>query len=221
MSEILVVDDDRDLRDSIREVLENEGLETTCAASADEALTLARSTPFHIILLDMVMPGTDGMVALPLLKKLRPRCRIIVITAFATVQHAVQALQQGADDYLTKPFKIETLLALVRRNLEEIRLRDASRTGDLDGIFHGLANLLRRRILQVLRQQGTCRFMDLVRALEVEDHTKVNFHLKILREAGFIAQDEARRYVLTELGDRTSSCVCLIAETLAGREPKG
>jgi DNA-binding response OmpR family regulator len=214
MDNILVVDDDQELRDALTEVLTREGLAVQAAASADQALALLERASFQLLLLDMVMPGTDGMTAIPLFKKQAPRARIIVMTAFASVQNAVQAMQQGADDYIVKPFKIDALMLAVRRNLQEARFLQGGEVVNLDGVFQGLANTLRRRILLLLEQQGKCRFMDLVRTLGVEDHTKVNFHLKVLREAGFIRQEPDKTYALTATGARAASCLSYISRNL-------
>jgi len=215
MENILVVDDENELRASVSEVLIREGLAVQEAANADQALTMLTQTSFHLILLDMVMPGTDGMSAIPLIKKLAPRARIIVMTAFASVHNAVQALQQGADDYLVKPFKIEALMLAVRRNLQEARFLEGE-TVELDGIFHGLANTMRRQILLILDRQGQNRFMDLVRTLEVGDHTKVNFHLKVLLKAGFIEHGPDKTYALTTAGRRAAGCLSFISKSLQG-----
>lgn len=214
MDNILVVDDEDELRTTLVEVLTREGLAVQEAANADRALTMLERTQFHLILLDMVMPGTDGMSAIPLIRKQTPRTRIIVMTAFASVQNAVQALQQGADDYIVKPFKIEALMLTVRRNLQKARFLGEGEAVELDGLFHGLANAMRRQILLVLDRQGQSRFMDLVRLLEVEDHTKVNFHLKVLREAGFIEQGQDKSYTLTDAGHRAAGCLSFISKNL-------
>lgn len=215
MENILVVDDEDELRNTLVEVLAREDLAVQEAANADQALIMLERTPFHLVLLDMVMPGTDGMTAIPLIRKQAPRAIIIVMTAFASVQNAVQALQQGADDYIVKPFKIEALMLAVRRNLQKARFLDGD-TVELDGIFQGLANAMRRQILLSLDRQGPSRFMDLVRLLEVEDHTKVNFHLKVLREAGFIEHSQDKTYALTAAGRRAAGCLSFISKSLNG-----
>ena len=85
---------------------------------------------------------------------------------------------------------------------------------DLDKIFNGLANGLRRRILQLLSRQGSMCFMDIARSLEVEDHTRVSFHLNILREAGFIDQTQDKVYKLTTHGQRVAACLSYICKSL-------
>ncbi|ADH86770.1 response regulator [Desulfurivibrio alkaliphilus] len=206
---ILVVDDDRDLRETIEEILSPEGFNVVCCGSADSALALIQDTPFALILLDMIMPGTDGMTAINLIRKVSPRVRIVVITAYASIPNAVEAMRRGANDYLVKPFSIETLLTTVRRNLAEAEL-DNHQCADIDAVFQGLANMLRRQIITTLQQRGDCRFMELVRALAVEDHTKVNFHLKTLREAGFVSQRQNKSYYLTPAGLRAANCLNMI-----------
>lgn len=211
---ILVVDDDQELRTTIAEILEQESLAAVTAENADRALELLEQSSFSLVLLDMVMPGTDGMTAITLIKKLSPKTRIVVITAYSSIQSAIQAMQLGADDYLTKPFKIEALLTAVRKNLAEAGFSGYPERVDFDSIFQGLSNLLRRRIILVLQKEGPYRFMDLVRTLGVEDHTKVSFHLKVLKEAGFIEQNPARQYVLTAVGARAADCLELFSRGL-------
>ncbi|MDF1613775.1 response regulator [Desulfurivibrio dismutans] len=214
MTRILIVDDDHELRETIKEVIEQENFQATTAQNADEALALVQHDSFDLIILDMVMPGTDGMNAIPLLRRYSPGSRIVVITAFSTVQNAVQALRQGAHDYLSKPFTIETLLATIGKNLQEASFTDCAETLDSEDIFQGLANQLRRQIIFTLKQQGNMCFMELVRALAIEDHTKVNFHLKVLREAGFIEQDQKKCYILTSAGEKAASCLAFINKNL-------
>lgn len=214
MSHILVVDDDHELRTTLVEVLEQEGLQASSAQSADAALYQLQQQSFDLILLDLVMPGTDGMTAIPLIRRQAPRTRIIVMTAYASVPNAVQSLQQGADDYIIKPFKIDALMLTVRLNLQKARFCEETEAADLDKIFNGLANGLRRQILQLLSRQGRMRFMDMVRALEIEDHTKVNFHLKVLRESGFIDQTPDKLYELTTNGQRAATCLSYICKSL-------
>lgn len=214
MNHILVVDDDHELRTTLLEILEQEGFAATAAKSADEALDLLQQESFDLVLLDLIMPGTDGITAVPLIRKQAPRSRIIIMTAYASVQNAVQTLQQGADDYIVKPFKIDAFILTVRLNLQKARFCEETEAADLDKIFNSLANGLRRQTLQLLNRQGQMRFMDLVRALKIEDHTKVNFHLKVLRESGFIDQTPDKFYMLTTNGQRAAICLSYICKSL-------
>lgn len=204
---ILVVDDDRELRETISEILVDAGFVVAAAGSGEEALAVLREQTFDLVLLDMIMPGLGGQEILPLLKRQAPRARVIMITAFATVDNAVAAMRRGADDYLTKPFKVDELLTAVRRSLEEARLLDCGFQIEMDSTFSCLANPIRRDILKLIGREQRLRFMDIARHLGIEDHTKMNFHLKLLRGADLVGQDEHKYYVLTQQGVRIMACL--------------
>lgn len=204
---ILVVDDDRELRETIGEILHGAGFAVHAAASGEEALAVLQQQSFDLVLVDMIMPGIGGQELLPLLKRQAPRSKVIMITAFATVENAVEAMRRGADDYLTKPFKVDELLTAVRRVLEEARLRECGFNIEMDSTFSCLANAIRREILKLIERQQKLRFMDIARQLGIEDHTKMNFHLKMLRDAGLVGQDERKCYLLTAEGQRIVACL--------------
>jgi DNA-binding response OmpR family regulator len=212
---ILVVDDDQELRENIREILDDAGFAVTMAASGEEALDCLERQPFDVILLDLIMPGMDGKEVLPLIKRKSPSVRVIMITAFATIENAVSAMRKGADDYLTKPFKVDELLTAVRRSLEEARLQKCHAVIDVEDTFNCLANVMRREILFLLAREGRLRFMDIARKLEVEDHTKVNFHLKVLRDARFIEPDARKFYVLSKEGRKVVDCLQVVVNNLS------
>jgi predicted transcriptional regulator len=123
-------------------------------------------------------------------------------------------MKRGASDYVSKPFKIEDLLTKIRRVIEEARVEQCSVTGNLDCILGALSNPLRRTILQLLSKKTAMRFMEIVRELGVEDHTKVIFHLKILKEAGMIEQDKEKIYSLTKEGIRAVNCLKIVENHL-------
>jgi CheY-like chemotaxis protein/DNA-binding transcriptional ArsR family regulator len=210
---ILVVDDDQELRTNIAEVLSGAGFETKLAASGEDALARMVEGEFDLVLLDLLMPGMGGMAALEQLKQRFSQSRVVVMTAFATVENAVEAMRKGADDYVTKPFRINDLLATVRRILEQARFAECRFLLDMDSTFNCLANVLRREILKLVGRKKM-RFMDIARSLEVDDHTKINFHLKTLRDAGFICQDERKCYELTAEGRRIIDCMDHLVKNL-------
>lgn len=222
MSRILVVDDDDELRLNVAEILAGAGFGVEVAATAEQGLTQLAAVPCDLVLLDLVMPGMGGREALPLFRRQAPASPVVVMTAFATVDSAVDAMRTGAADYLVKPFRLDQLLAVVRRCLEEARLRRCAQNAhssgapepdlpSLDQTFQGLANPYRRRIIGLLGTGGPRRFMDIVRCLEVDDHTKVNFHLRVLREAGLIEPTDSRDYRLTAAGRRVLDCIARLA----------
>ena len=214
MTRILVVDDDTELRETITEVLEGEGIEVMSVGDAESALDLLSDNGFDLVLLDLVMPGMGGMTAVPLIKKRSPKTRVIMISAFSTVNNAVEAMRLGADDYITKPFKIEDLITAVRKNFEEVRLNQCRTVLDVDGAFNSLSNATRRQIIELLKENESLRFMEIARNLKIEDHTKVNFHLKVLKESDVIKQNENRAYMLSDFGQSVAECLSMFVNTL-------
>jgi DNA-binding NtrC family response regulator len=197
---ILVIDDDRDLRESIVEILEDNGLSASACESAETALERIKTKTPSLVIVDNMMPGMDGLALMPLLKNDYPGMKIIMITAFSTVDNAVAAMKSGADDYLSKPFKRNELLVAVKRNLEELRFEKQLSEHDMDSTLTCLSNSIRRQILALLTKNKNLRFMDITRKLEISDHTKVNFHLKNLKTNNFITQDRDKNYHLTTQG---------------------
>lgn len=214
MSRILVVDDDRELRDNIVEILTDAGYEIQSSDNAESALEVLDSKEFDLIIMDLIMPGMGGLAVLPLARQKCPNARIIVITAFSTVDNAVESMKKGADDYITKPFKINELLTAVQRNLEEARFDSYKTFLDMDDTFSSLSNVTRRKILTLLSKEKKIRFMDIARKLEIEDHTRMNFHLKVLKEADFVEQDNEKYYRLTNRGRKVTECLDFIVKSL-------
>ncbi len=119
---ILVVDDEESVRDSLYSWFKEDGYYVECAENAKIALSILESENFDIILVDIKMPGMDGLEMLRRIKSLRKESIIIVMTAFATVDTAVQALKDGAFDYVTKPFDPDDLSHLVRNATKQVAL---------------------------------------------------------------------------------------------------
>jgi two-component system, OmpR family, response regulator MprA len=112
---ILVVDDERAVRDSLRRALELEGYEIELAENGREALDrLASGTEPDSVVLDVLMPGIDGLEVCRTLRRNGSRVPVLMLTARTQVEDRVEGLDAGADDYLTKPFALEELLARVR-----------------------------------------------------------------------------------------------------------
>ncbi|MBI4863611.1 MAG: response regulator [Candidatus Riflebacteria bacterium] len=118
---MLVVDDEEWMRDACTQILEPQGFEVVTAADGQAGLQLAGQCSPDLVLLDLRMPGLDGMAYLKAVKGLDPEIVGIVITGYATLEVAVQAMKAGAYDFLPKPFKPEELRGVVRRGLEHRR----------------------------------------------------------------------------------------------------
>jgi two-component system response regulator PilR (NtrC family) len=119
---ILVIDDEEIMREILEALLTREGYDVRLAANAAEGLDLVRSVPFDAVVLDMMMPGMDGISTLDELKKIDDELPVLMITAFASVENAIAAMKRGAYDYITKPFKNDEVLVVLRNAMAQRRL---------------------------------------------------------------------------------------------------
>ena len=116
---ILIVDDEPLIRDTLAEYLTGEGFQTTTCGSAEEALATAAERRFDVALCDVQLPGADGLELLERLQRLSPETFVLLITAYGTVENAVEAFQRGAHDYLMKPILFDEVLVKIRRLLSQ------------------------------------------------------------------------------------------------------
>ncbi len=119
---LLVADDDPVALALLAEVLVGEGYVVRAAPSGAECLRLAEGGPFDLAIVDLRMPDVDGLEVTRRLGALQPGIPVIILTAFATIDTAIEAIREGASDYLSKPFRMEQLVIVVRRILESRRL---------------------------------------------------------------------------------------------------
>jgi DNA-binding NtrC family response regulator len=124
---ILIVDDEESVRDSLYNWFIEDGYHVECAENAKKALLMLESRPFDIILADIKMPGMDGMEMHRRIRTLNTDSIVIIMTAFASVDTAVQALKDGAYDYVTKPFDPDDLSHLIRNAATQIALKTENR----------------------------------------------------------------------------------------------
>jgi two-component system, NtrC family, response regulator HydG len=124
---ILVVDDEPSVRHSLASWFKKDGYDVATAENATSALSCLRDRLYDVVLLDIRMPGMDGMELQEHIHRLDPGIAVIMITAFASVETAVRALKQGAFDYVTKPIDPDELSHLVARAFEQRRLRSENR----------------------------------------------------------------------------------------------
>lgn len=122
---ILVVEDEPRISSFLEKGLRASGFTPTVVADGEEALALSRSGGFDLLLLDLGLPSRDGMSVLEELRRSDPRLPVIILTARGDVEDTVVGLEGGADDYVTKPFRFEELLARIRA-----RLRTEATPGD-------------------------------------------------------------------------------------------
>ena len=112
---ILLVEDEQTIAITLKDDLEGAGYEVVHKADGKEAITELGRTSFDVVITDVRLPGADGMQVLQAAKKARPDTEVLVMTAYATVEHAVEAMRLGADDYIQKPFLNEHVLERLRR----------------------------------------------------------------------------------------------------------
>lgn len=126
MAKILIVDDDRDIREFLEIMLTREGYRVTCMGEPEKALQRCRKESFDLVITDLKMPRMDGIEFLRQIKDLSPETLVILITAYASGETAVSAMKEGAYDYIEKNFDIEELNTIIRGALEKKKVSTVS-----------------------------------------------------------------------------------------------
>jgi len=145
---VLIVDDEQDIREGSQRILSRIGFEVSLASRGDEGLEKLKETRAAIMLLDLKMPGMDGMDVLARVGEIDPDVLVIVITGYATVETAIQAMKQGAYDFIPKPFEPDQLRIIVNRAAEKVRLKKEAQQ---------LALEQRRTLLDLTTEQSRIR----------------------------------------------------------------
>ncbi len=167
---ILIAEDDEILGTLLRDFLENPRREISIRKNGQEAIRDFKSRPFDIIIADLMLPGADGLKVLKEAKAFHPECEVIIITGYASLDTAIQAIRGGAYDYIRKPFKLEELEVGVKNASEKIslirenrlllrRLREA--TGEMEGLQKAWDEFLNQTEPPGLRPAGPFSETDL------------------------------------------------------------
>jgi diguanylate cyclase (GGDEF)-like protein len=160
---VLIVDDAPDTREIIQKLLYYEGYEVITASTGEEGLSKAEEEKPDIILMDINLPGIDGTEALRRARGINPIQCVIMLTAYATVDNAIQALKEGASDFIKKPFENEHLVHVVNQTLEkhltlkekerlEEEVRRLSITDDLTGL-HNHRHFFKTLASEIIRRE--------------------------------------------------------------------
>ena len=128
MTNILVVDDEEVLQDVLGTLLKREGWRPLAARTGEEALLIAEREPIDLVLLDLMLPGMSGMEVLKQIRSRDPEQVVIVVTAYSSIESAIEAMRIGAFHYIPKPFKNEEVLLTIRKGLEQRRLTSENRS---------------------------------------------------------------------------------------------
>lgn len=121
-TQILIIDDEEAIRDAMSQVLAREGYEVKEAREGREGLELFQQENFHLVFLDLKLPGMKGMDVLSRMKEVSPETPVVIITGYSSIESAVEAMKRGAFDYMPKPFTPDELRMITRRALENRRL---------------------------------------------------------------------------------------------------
>src|SRR2546427_8440652 len=161
---ILVIDDEEIMREILETLLTREGYEVRLASSGAEGLEIARALQVDAAIVDIMMPGIDGIATLDELKRIDEDLAVIMITAYASVESAISAMKAGAFDYITKPFKNDEVLVVVRNAMERRRLVHENRAlrQNIQERYHKFANIIgrsprMRRVFDLIIQAAPSR----------------------------------------------------------------
>jgi putative two-component system response regulator len=157
-SKVLVVDDDQFALRSIARVLGGESYQVVTAASGSEALDLLRRDSFDLVLTDLKMPGVDGLEVLRQARGIAPKAVVLILTGYASLESAIEALREGAYDYLVKPCSDDELKLKIERGLERVHLAEERQQAEeelrqsytklqraLEGTIHALVSAIEMR----------------------------------------------------------------------------
>ena len=172
MQKILIVDDEKDFRAIVKEILIDEEFSAAEASNGFNAIEIFENNSFDAVLLDLRMPQMDGIKTMQKLKKIDSRVPIIILTAFGDIPTAVEAVKQGAYDFITKPPEFDKLITIIKRAVEMRRPKMEA--------MKRKTPVLSNREKEVLKwlKEGK-RSWDISRILQISRNT-VNFHIKNL-----------------------------------------
>ncbi|MDD5474662.1 MAG: response regulator [Candidatus Methanoperedens sp.] len=211
MKNILVIEDDPKMRDGLVEILKDKGYNIESAENGSLGLEKTRKKDFDVILTDLIMPVMGGMEVLREIKRMKPKTSVIMITAFGTIENAVEALKAGASDYITKPFKIDEVQTKLRKVLAETEFEKYPGFLDSD-IIKAISNPIRKDTVKLLDKAGKLKFTEIKNMLKIDDATKLSFHLRILKSYNVIEQDSEKVYMLTPAGKKLMGSLKRIEE---------
>jgi DNA-binding NtrC family response regulator len=201
MKNILVIEDDTTMRNGLVEILKEAGYNVDSAENGQKGLEKIREKDYDIVLTDLIMPVMGGMELLRNIKHFKPGTSVIIITAFGTIENAVEAIKVGASDYITKPFKIDEVQTKIRKILAEREFDTSPHLLD-SNVIKAISNQIRKDTLKLLSRAGKLKFTDIKNTLKIDDATKLSFHLRVLKFHNLIEQDSEKVYMLSGSGKK-------------------
>ena len=125
--EILLADDEATFRETFAKILREEDMSVTVVGNGTDAIDAVMKQPFGVVILDIRMPGADGIKVLREIMRIRPETRVIMVTAYGTVEMAVEAIKLGACDYVMKPVVMDDILTKIRQNIKYLDLQEENK----------------------------------------------------------------------------------------------
>ncbi len=172
---ILIIDDDEIARDVIVSLLSKEGFSVKSARDGIEGIATLKMNNFDLIITDLKMPGADGIEVLKEAKRVDPKVAVVILTAYGTLDNALEAIRLGAFDYITKPFKLQELLFVVE---------NAMKTAELLRENEELRDMLRKTIAD----------LNVINNVDIREHPEVTVNLleriSRLHQMGVLAAEE-------------------------------
>ncbi|KPK21062.1 MAG: hypothetical protein AMK69_22670 [Nitrospira bacterium SG8_3] len=207
---VLIVDDAPDTLDIIQKLLSFEGYKVILAATGEEGVKKVEEEKPDVVLMDISLPGIDGTEALKRIRTINPIQSVIMLTAFATVENAIQALKEGASDFVKKPFENEHLIHIVNQALQKSRtlaekekleeeVRRLSLTDDLTGLYNHrhFFNTLESELTR-LRRQKTSLSLLMLDVDNFKSYNDTHGHVegdRVLKKIGEIIKHSIRHNV--------------------------
>lgn len=196
----MIVDDEKDTTILLKKALCRQGFSVIIAESATDSINKLTESKPELVLLDLVLPDMNGLMVLEEIKRLSPETEVIIITAFPSISHVVEAMKLGASDFLVKPFNLDELVNILRKTLEEARLHRNAGTKVSQEVLKALSNPIRRRIVIYLLNAGARRFSEIAKSIDIDDPSKLSFHLRVLSDTGIVRKNNENLYLLTVEG---------------------
>lgn len=210
LEKILVIDDERGIREGCQRALTSEGFQIETAATLQEGGELVRLGGFVLVLLDVMLPDGHGLDLLPTIQEIDPEIVVVIITGFATVEMAVDAIKQGAYDFISKPFSVDQLLMTVHQGLERRRLMlEAKRLQDIEREAETLAH--EKEQMEQLNQFKTEFTTMVAHELRAPITALQSFLLSILK--GYVPP-EKQKMILQRAVDRSQELLDLVNDLL-------
>lgn len=201
MKNILIIEDEQNMRIGLEEILKDAGYNVESFGNGQLGVDKLKQKDFDVVLTDLIMPVMGGMEVLKEIKHNKPKTCVILMTAFGTIENAVEAVKAGASDYISKPFKIDEVKTKIRKILAETALENYPEILNSD-VIKAISNPIRKDAVILLDKSGKLKFTEIKKMLKIDDPTKLSFHLRILKSHNIIEQDSDKVYMLSNFGKK-------------------